>query len=127
MTIQSKGDTQNFGELTQARSNIGALSSTTRGVGMGGMTPTDVNTIDYITIPTLGNAIDFGDLTKTGGKGGPMSNSIRGCLAGRQGGSNRNVIDYITIASTGNATDFGDVSYAARNIAGWSDSHGGLG
>jgi hypothetical protein len=34
-----------------------------RGIFGGGRTPTNVNTIEFITIATTGNAIDFGDLT----------------------------------------------------------------
>ena len=33
-----------------------------RGFGCGGSTPSESDTIDYITIATLGNAIDFGNL-----------------------------------------------------------------
>ena len=35
----------------------------TRGLFMGGATPSDTDTIDYINIDTTGNAIDFGNLT----------------------------------------------------------------
>ena len=39
----------------------------TRGITGGGQTPSQINTIDYITIATTGNATDFGDLTWAGG------------------------------------------------------------
>ena len=38
-----------------------------------------------------------------------------------------NIMEFITITSTGNATDFGDLGIAKLEMAGTSDSHGGLG
>ena len=49
-TIASLGNCVDFGDTTQARSNSSGLSSPTRGIFAGGYTPTNVNTIDYITI-----------------------------------------------------------------------------
>ena len=68
----SGGTTTFFGELTASRSygSMG-VSSEVRGVLAGGYTPTQLNTIDYISIITGGNGIDFGDLqsVKRGGSG----------------------------------------------------------
>ena len=106
ITIASTGDAVDFGDLTQARSNVGALSNPTRGVFTGGYTPTQVNTIDYITIATLGNAQDFGDMTESiGTNSAQCASTTRGIIwGGYPAGTN---IDYITIASKGNATSFG--------------------
>ena len=38
-------------------------SSSVRGIFAGGYSPSNTNTIDYVTFSTLGNAQDFGDLT----------------------------------------------------------------
>ena len=81
-----------------------------RGLFGGGYAPTDVNTIDYISISSFGDAIDFGDLTVRRRPGGAVSSSTRPIWwGGRQVGlTPSNVIDFVTISSTGNATDFGD-------------------
>ena len=128
----SLGDTVNFGDLTSVRTNTTSVTSGTRGVVMGGETPSRTNSCEYITISSLGNSQDFGDLTDDRRSPTSFDNSVRGCCAGGDdsgsGGNNSDIIDYITIASTGNATDFGDISYGeVRNPGGASDSHGGLG
>jgi len=89
-----------------------------RGVFGGGDNPSQVNTMDYVTIATTGNAIDFGDLSATRRATGGASSSTRGLWAG---GLNSTVIDYATISSTGNAFDFGDLSVERFYPAGASD------
>ena len=64
ITIASTGNATDFGDLTVARSSLGATSNNTRGVWAGGRTPTIENTIDYVTIASTGDASDFGDLTE---------------------------------------------------------------
>ena len=39
------------------------MSSSIRGLFAGGSTPSNINTIEFVTIATTGNATDFGDLT----------------------------------------------------------------
>ena len=89
------------------RSNSSGLSSPTRGIFAGGYTPTNVNTIDYITIATTGNARDFGDMTHVSQMSSGSGSATRGIFWASVTAP-RNTIDYITIATTGNATDFGD-------------------
>jgi len=135
ITISSTGNSIDFGDLTQSRSNLRAVSSTTRGVFTGGgpgATPA-VNTIDYITISSTGNAQDFGDLLQgRGGRPSSCSDSTRGIIMGGYGpaptATDINSIDYITIASTGNAQDFGDMLAAAFGSlqAGCSSSTRGI-
>ena len=59
--MATTGDAQDFGDLTLSRWESGGMSSPTRVVFAGGITPSIVNTMDYVEIPTTGNAIDFGD------------------------------------------------------------------
>ena len=40
-----------------------AQTGGTRGIWMGGASPSDTDRIDYVTIATTGNAADYGDLT----------------------------------------------------------------
>ena len=83
------------------------LDGGARGVIMGGATPSMVNTIQYVTIPTAGNAVDFGDRTVTG-SAGQFSSNTRAVCGGRSAPSYVNTVDYVTMSSTGNALDFGD-------------------
>ena len=96
-----------FGDLTQGRSlDGGGLSSETRACFSGGTTPSNVNTIDYITIAATGNAVDFGDLQGTTSQSAGLSSPTRGIITA----FNNNRIDFITIASTGDAQDFADLT-----------------
>ena len=128
VTIQSKGNSVEFGDRTSTHQFQGAAASnTTRGLLAGGYSGSNSNIIDYITIATTGNASDFGDLTSARHGGGGMSSATRAVFGGLWDGGANNVINYVTIASTGNATDFGDTTAAVYYADGCSDSHGGLG
>ena len=110
VTWASLGAGVDFGDLTQARGMMGALSNATYSVFGGGTTGSPTNTIDYVTIDTTGNATDFGDLTTGRMRSGAAANGTRGTFSGGADNSAAtNIIDYITIASPGNATDHGDL------------------
>ena len=83
-TMASSGDTIDFGNLSDARGEVDACSSSTRGMWAGGedIPFADLNIIDYIEIATLGNALDFGDLTVTVRDGTCVSSPTRGFLMG---------------------------------------------
>ena len=98
------GDPANSVITTSTNSNRG---TGTRGMTVGGNTPTSQDKIEYVTISTFGNTQDFGDLTFAAtGVAGSASNT-RGIFNGT-GNPATNTIQFITIASTGNAIDFGD-------------------
>ena len=78
ITIATTGSNTNFGDLTEARQDGMSASSTTRGMFIGGRTPTRLNTIDYVTISSTGNAQDFGDMTGLGAQGAACSDSHGG-------------------------------------------------
>jgi hypothetical protein len=115
ITISSTGNALDFGDLTVNTFELGACSSSTRGLMFGGRGPAYVNTIQYVTISSTGNTADFGDLVSTQVFVSGASNSTRGIVMGGliaspyAGGTNN--IDYVTIASTGNAQDFGNLSF----------------
>ena len=131
VTMQSKGNSIDFGDRTLTNSFQGAAASnTTRGIFAGGWTASPLNNsniIDYITISSTGNAVDFGDLTSARHGGDGMSSATRAVFAGLWDGAADETIDYVTIATTGNATDFGDTTIAVYYSNCCSDSHGGLG
>ena len=114
INIQSFGNAQDFGDLSSLRSQMGAVSSSTRAVSCGGGndTPsdyTDTNTCEFVTIASTSNTTDFGDLTVSRQPYKGCSNDTRGIIFGGYiHPANSNTIDFITIATTGNATDFGD-------------------
>ena len=126
--MASTANSTDFGDLTQARNRIGSggSCSATRGVFMGGDTPTKVNTIDYITIASTGDATDFGDLSSVRYAAACGSNNIRAVAAAGGVPGASATIDYITIASTGDGADFGDCTTARNYPSGLSNGHGGL-
>ena len=128
LTIATTGNSADFGDLTQARFAGTGCGSATRGVIVGGQTPTYVNTIDFVTIASAGNATDFGDLTATTAFLGGASNSIIGIFAGGATPTKQSTIQSIEIATTGNAVAFGDnkVTNPVTSRGTCSDSHGGL-
>jgi hypothetical protein len=113
-TMATLGNTQNFGDLTQARLQHGSCASATRGLWQGGSqvpVSTTSDRIDYCTIASAGNAIDFGNLpTATDQRHGGFSSSTRGFSHGGLTPAHSNVIDYIEISTVGNALDFGDMT-----------------
>ena len=130
ITIQSLGNTIDFGDLTQVVNEVASTASPTRGVWAGGnsspVAPANTtNVIGYVTIATTGNALDFGDLTQTMRGVQGLSSNTRGIFAG-SGVPVANVINFITIASTGNATDFGDLLSSVNQTIPSSNSITGL-
>ena len=65
MTIQTAGDSADFGDLTQSRGYMStAISNASRVCFAGGVNygSTNSNVIDYVVAATAGNATDLGDL-----------------------------------------------------------------
>ena len=123
LTIQTTGNTQDFGDLQWGRYRGGGACNGTRGIIAGGYGTGARNEIDYITVQSTGNAQDFGDLDTAGRKtNGEISNSTRGIFVTDQGVSEGwPYIDYITIATTGNAQVFGDRLGSYTNCASTSN------
>jgi hypothetical protein len=122
ITIASTGDATNFGDLTMARQQAGALSNQTRGIFAGGYYPSTSNVIDYVTIATTGDATDYGDLSQGLYATARGASPVRGVIAGSNSGGAENSISYMTIATTGNAKDFGDLSESRFRLSGCSNS-----
>ena len=112
--IQSMGNSVDFGDLNKAACWGGSMcASSTRGLHAGGTTPTNLDSIDFVTIANPANATDFGNLTSGKGYTSAASNQTRGLVSGGRGGSPvapLDTIDLVTIATAGNASDFGDLS-----------------
>ena len=141
VTITTKGNSEDFGDLTQGNVRFPAgLSSNTRGVSGGGRQPSPLNQVNIIQsfeMASLGNSSNFGDLTRSHEQMASASSHTRGIFAGGYIPTSPyvayNVIDYITISTSGDALDFGDLTYsgqtngASRGFSGCSDVNGGLG
>ena len=98
-------------------------------VMQGGIDPSSVSTIDYITMASKGDALDFGDSPTTMREiSSSTSSHTRGVFntGSEGGGTTNNAIEYVTIATLGNSQDFGDLPAARGVSASCSDSHGGL-
>ena len=129
ITIATESDSTDFGDLTVARRDIGALSNQTRGIWAGGSDPSKKDEIDFVTIATLGDATDFGNLGGDNRSGVACSASpTRGVMGGGLvSPAEVNSIEFITISTTGNASDFGNTAAANQYLTGFSNGHGGLG
>ena len=121
--MSTKANAIDFGDRSIATSELGAISSATRGIFCGGGNPSGSNPreeMDVIVIASTGDAVEFGNLTDRRGQlGGGASDGVRGVVAG--GAHNPkylNTIDYITFASDGNATHFGDLQLGRTEQAG---------
>ena len=135
ITINSAGDSTDFGDALGAKAYMGGCSNDTsdRGIAAGGYKTADSprrhNVIQYITITSTGNATDFGDLTTVLAQTSGLSNGTgeRGVFGGGANdasGTKQDVIQYITINSTGNSADFGDLLavQSAGGTTGLSDA-----
>ena len=124
INITTTGNAIDFGDLLDGnRLGCGACGSRTRGLFMGGRSPSDTNIIEYITIASTGDAKDFGDCTDKSAYQKSLSNQTRGINAGGYNPTLSDVIDYVTIASKGDAIDFGNLSndppdYSTNNTGG---------
>ena len=133
ITMASEGNTIDFGDLTLSRAYAGSASSSTRGLIIGGYTPSPsqqyLNTIDYIEIQTLGDAIDFGDCVRVKPWDSSTQSPTRGVyMSGNTsvGPSTGTLIEFVTIASKGNATRFGDTTAGRRAATGGGNSVRGI-
>ena len=125
-TIATTGNATDFGDLTYSARYPGSMGDSTRGVFMGGATPSAINTICFVTIQTTGDATDFGDLVTASHDIAATSNSVRGIMGAGGTPSRTNTIEQLTIQTTGNASDFGDLSRQVDQLGVCSDSHGGI-
>ena len=127
ITVSTAGNGQDFGDLTQARDQLGAGASRTRGIFAGGYTPSHSNRIDRYEIASLGNAVDFGNLTLSRKDLDCCSNQTRIVhIGGRVTPANKNNIDFNTIASDGDAVDYGDLSAVRSNHACYGNAVRGI-
>ena len=127
ITITTLGDSQDFGDLTDARKALGTLGGRVRALAAGGTRPSYTSTvIDFATFATTGNFTDFGDTSTQGQSYAGLSDGNRGIFAGGYRGGITNIIEYVTIAQAGNAVDFGDLTQQTGDPSGVNSSTRGV-
>jgi len=122
ITISTLGNSQDFGNLTAAKTNGNSFGSRTRGAFCGGVTPSTVNDTDMVFFSSLGNATDYATLTGNRKEATVLSNQTRAVHAG--GGFNE--IQYLTIEAGGSWVDFGDLTTGGEQNMSFSSSTRGL-
>ena len=121
--ISTLGNATEFGYLAQNKgvedyvSGAGVVSSSTRGVVVGGsVQPTVAGTykMQYYNFSSSGGTYDFGGVLAGGTTHwmAGFSDGVRGVTAGGAGPTN--AMEYITIATNGDANDFGDLTTPCR-------------
>ena len=134
ITIQTTGNSIDFGDMSQKTAAGQGFSSPTRGITAGGWSPSPENSrlnyIQYITISTLGNTADFGDIVEAAAFtcGNTASNAVRGLLTlnNTSEGTYQNVIQFVTTATLGNAVDFGDLVRSSEWVCGMASPTRGV-
>ena len=124
--IATKANGSDFGNLANNLGNCKGCASSTRGLIMGGGTPSITSLIQYTTISSLGDANDFGDLTEARNDTQAVANNVRGISAGGNNPAKQNGIEFVTIATTGNANDFGDLTVKRSMGGGSGDATRGI-
>ena len=113
ITVATKGNASDFGDLTNQPNAGAGAGNLTRGIQVAGnIEDAGTNVIQYVTIATTGNATDFGDVGYTLCNSGAVSNQTRLVYSGGESpvspNPQLNNIEFITFATTGNGVDFGD-------------------
>ena len=99
----------------------------TIGLFAGGKNPSNINTVDQISIPTTGNTTDYGDLIQAqDGRSAGIGSFVRGIHGGGRTPTKLNVIQYTHFSTTGNFADFGDLTAARTEAAGASSPTRGV-
>ena len=126
-TVSTFGDSQDFGDLTEAAGYSGGktASTATRTLFAGGYYK---NAIEYVTVASIGNATNFGDLTTPRLGCSANNDKVRAVFSGGQGPGHavENTMDYVSISTTGNALDFGDIGLAKTVYGSCSSSTRGF-
>ena len=113
--VSTEGNTQTFGDLSTALYGGAAASNSTRGLCMGGWSPSNQNlNVDYITLASQGNGIDFGSDNSGGWGSQGASDSIRALSAGGGYPSATTDIDMFFFSTVGSHVDYADIT-AGRN------------
>ena len=125
ITIQSTGNSLDFGDMTSATTYNCAAGNSVRGLSAGDAAGGDA-AIDAVTISTTGNAVDFGDMALTRHGRQACSSPLKMAIMGGGGPAYTSNCEYVNINTFGNGVEFGNASAAWGYSHDFSNSHGGL-
>jgi hypothetical protein len=129
-TIPSLGNSQDFGDLTDSKNQMGAAASRTIGLFFGGYTPSVLDKIEKLTIASTGSSVDSGaDLINSNNRKNvsALSNQTRYVtFGGRIAPNNFQEITYGDFSASQNAVDFGDPSAAVSSSITFASSVRGI-
>ena len=125
ITIQSTGDSVDFGDMTSATTYSTAASNSVRGLSAGDGANTDA-AIDAVTIATTGNAVDFGDMALNRAARQACSSPLKMAIMGGGIPAYTSDCEFVNINTFGNGVEFGNASAAWGYSQNFSNSHGGL-
>ena len=120
ITFSTAANSEDHGDLTVARNDVGSAASLDRGFFIGGYN--SLRTIDYITISASGNATDFGDASQNARTAGAVGDVTY--IVYEKNYSSNNVRDYITAQTLGNGTQFGTLHSGYNKGAAADDTRG---
>ena len=131
VNVDSTGNATDFGDMSQVRTELMAVSSRVRAFAVNGFLgslPTNYSdSLDMVTIASTGNATDFADSAEKKGQGASCASATRAVTAaGVYNGVTLNTIDFFTMSSSANAIDFGDTSITSRGVAACSSPTRGI-
>ena len=138
ITMASKGNSVNFGEMPIKGVRVGTVSNTVRAVHHSGYTNGSAAGLYYLTIASEGNSTEFGELDRAnnpkdtsnvndGYTGGCSNNTRAVWMNGSQATDALGFTSYIEIASGGKSISFGDAERQMARFGASSNAHGGLG
>ena len=138
ITMASKGNSIDFGEMPVKAARVGTVSNTVRAVHHSGYNNGSAADLYYLTIASEGNSIEFGELDPlrnpqdtsniNDGYAGGCSNNTRAVwLNGKQAENVKGFTSFIEIASGGKSSEFGEAERQMARFSACSNAHGGLG
>jgi len=125
ITIQSQGNSVDFGDMTSNTTYNCAASNSVRGLSAGDATNNDA-AIDAVTIATTGNAVDFGDMATNVAARQACSSPLKMAIMGGGAPAYSSNCEFVNISTFGNGVDFGGASAAWGFSHDFSNCHGGL-
>ena len=125
ITIQSTGDSVDFGHMTSNSTYTCSASNSVRGLSAGDAANNDA-AIDAVTIATTGKAVDFGDMSTNLAARQACSSPLKMAIMGGGAPAYTSNCEYVTISTFGNGVEFGNASAAWGYSHDFSNSHGGL-
>jgi len=125
ITIQSTGNSLDFGDMTSNTTYNCAAANSVRGLSAGDGVNSDA-AIDAVTISTTGNAVDFGDMNTNKNARQACSSPLKMAIMGGGGPSYVSNCEYVNINTFGNGVEFGNASAAWGYSHDFSNCHGGL-